>query len=141
MYDQMFVSSRINEVALSTPQEYEEWIDQTFEDTICSTSLPQLCDQDESIQEEELTMEKHEAVIERGYPVKTRSPAQQEQTDICSDHSVVMPSLQDVKPYTAWNPSMSLEGNLSSEQVEKITGDFTICQISPPSSSHLETDQ
>ena len=29
---------------------------------------------------------------------------------------------------------MSLEGNLSSEQVEKTTGDFIICQISPPSS-------
>ena len=59
-------------------------------------------DQDESIQEEELTMEKHEAAIERGYPEKPRPPAQQEQTNIfCSDHSVVTPSLQDVQPYTA----------------------------------------
>ena len=70
--------------------------------------------------QKELTIEKLEAAIERYYPVKTRSPAQQEQTNIfCSDHSVVMPSLQDVQPYTALNPSMSLEGNLSSEQVEK----------------------
>ena len=79
-------------------------------------------------------MEKLEAAIERFYPVKTISPAQQEQTNICSDHSVVMPSLQNVQLYTAWNPSMSLEGNLSSEQVEKTTKEFTICQISLPSS-------
>ena len=89
----MFVSSRIKSEALRTSHEYEEWIDQTFEDTICSTPLPQLYDQDESIREEELTMEKHEGAIERFYPVKTRSPAQQEQTNIFnSDHSVVMPT-------------------------------------------------
>ena len=52
----------------------------------------------------------------------------------CSDNSFIMPSLQDVQPYTAWNTSMSLEGNLSSEQVEKTTGDFPICHISQPSS-------
>ena len=134
MYNQLFGSSNINTEALSTSQEYEEWIDQTSEETFCSTPLPKLYDQDKSIQEEELTMEKLEAGIEWFYPVKTRSPAQQEQTNICSDHSVVMPSLEDVQPYTAWNPSISLEGNLSSEQVEKTTGDFTICQISPSSS-------
>ena len=65
--------------------------------------------------------------------MKTKSPAQQKQTNICSD-SIVMPSMQDVQPYTAWNPSMRLEGKLSSEQVEKTTGDFTNCQISLPSS-------
>ena len=134
MYNQLCGSSNIITEALSTSQQYKEWIDQTFEETFCSTPLPQLRDQDESIQEEELTMEKLEAAIERFYPVKTRSQAQQEQTNICSDHSVVMPSLQDVQLYTAWNPSISLEGNLSSEQVEKTTGEFTICQISPPSS-------
>ena len=80
-------------------------------------------------------MEKLEAAIERFYPVKTRSPAQQEQTNIfCSDLLVEIPSLQDVQPYTAWNQSISLEGHLSSEQVENTTGEFTICQISPPSS-------
>ena len=134
MYNQLFGSSNINTDALSTSQQYKEWIDQKFEETFCSTPLPQLYDQDESIQEEEFTMEKLEAAIELFYPVKTRSPAQQEQTNICFDHSVVMPSLQDVQPYTAWNPSMSLEGDLCSEQVEKTTGGFTICQISPPSS-------
>ena len=66
----MFGSSRINAEALSTSQEYEEWFDQTFEDTICSIPLPQLYDQDELIHKEELTMEKHEAAIERFYPVK-----------------------------------------------------------------------
>ena len=75
-------------------------------------------------------MEKLEAAIKWFYPVKTRSPAQQEQTNICSDHSVVMPSQEDVQPYTAWNSSMSLEGNLRSEKVEKTTGDFSIYQIS-----------
>ena len=135
MYNQLFASSNINTEALSTSQQYKEWIDQTFKETFYSTPLPKLYDQDESIQEEELTMEKLEAAIERFYPMKTRSPAQQEQTNIfCSDLSVEMPSLQDVQPYTAWNPSISLEGHLSSEQVEKTTGEFTICQISPPSS-------
>ena len=93
MYNQLFGSSNINTEALSTSQQYKEWIDQTFEETFCSTPLSQLYDQDESIQEEELTMEKLEAAIERFYPVKTRSPAQQEQTNICSDHSVC-----DAKP-------------------------------------------
>ena len=135
MYNQLFGSSNINTEALGNSQQYKEWIDQAFKETFCSTPLPQLYDQYESIQEEVLTMEKLEAAIERFYPVKTRSPAQQEQTNIfCSDNSFVMPSLQDVQPYTAWNASIGLEGNLSSEQVEKTTGDFTICQISPPSS-------
>ena len=135
MYNQLFASSNIYTEALSISQQYKEWIDQTFEETFCSTPLPKLYDKDESIQEEELTMEKLEAAIERFYPVKTRSPAQQEQTNIfCSNLSVEMPSLQDVQPYTAWNPSISLDGHLSSEQVKKTTGEFTICQISPPSS-------
>ena len=70
------------------------------------------------------------------YNLEARSPAQQEQSNIfCSNLSIVMSSLQDVQPYTAWKQSMSLEGDMSSEQVERLQlGDFKVCQISPPSS-------
>ena len=36
--------------------------------------------------------------------------------------------------YSAWNPFMSLEGEMISVQLYRTTGDFPICQINPPSS-------
>ena len=45
-----------------------------------------------------------------------------------------------IQPYSAWNPSMSLEGDLSTVQLEKITGD-SYYQKKQESSSMIVTEQ
>ena len=39
-----------------------------------------------------------------------------------------------IQRYSAWNPFMSLEGEMISVQLDRTTGDFPICQMNPPSS-------
>ena len=42
--------------------------------------------------------------------------------------------VMQIHRYSAWNPFMSLEGEMISVQLDRTTGDFPICQINPPSS-------
>ena len=42
-----------------------------------------------------------------------------------------------IQGYSAWNPFMSLEGEMISVQLDRTTGDFPIGQINPPSASSL----
>ena len=39
-----------------------------------------------------------------------------------------------IQRYSAWNPFMSLEGEMISVQLDRTTGDFSICHMNPPSS-------
>ena len=53
MYFQRFGILTLNVEVSSTTQEYKEWIDQKFEDTLCPSSLQELIKWDDSIQKED----------------------------------------------------------------------------------------
>ena len=43
-----------------------------------------------------------------------------------------------IQQYSAWNPFMSLEGEMISVQLDRTTGDFPICQMNPSSSLRVQ---
>ena len=74
-----------------------------------------------------------EAAIERFYLTVGSSPAQQEPNNtIGAIVSMTTPNLQDVNPYSSWDPSIDPTKESS---IDSSLGDITVCQL--PSSSML----
>ena len=60
--------------ASSTPLEYEEWIDKTFEETFNTSAQEDLWKNDESIQSED-SVKRLDMAIEEFYLATSKSPA------------------------------------------------------------------
>ena len=133
MHDRLFGTASLNREALGTTEKYEAWVDKKYADTFCSASLQESCYKDDSVQEVELTQKKPEI----------KSPAQQEQNSSICSAELPAASLYGVTPYTAWNPSIDSEDNLSLNTkgnpsldsgkescMDSTLEDSTICQLS-----------
>ena len=135
MHDRLFGTASLNRETLGTTEKYEARVDKKHTDTstFCSASLQKSCYKDDSVREVELTLKKPEI----------KSPAKQEQNSSISSAEQPAASLYGVTPYTAWNPSLDSEENLSPNSkgnqsldsgkescMDSSLEDSTICQLS-----------